>query len=350
MVYISKVYTKFGDGGDTMLASGDTVGKDTLRVAAYGEVDELNSVLGLLRVEVSRAKPSAFGPPSSASLDATLARIQQELFDLGAELAEPGAASGKARLCVIDSDVTRLEHELDALNEHLAPLTSFILPGGGPVGATAHLARTVCRRAERQAVTLAPRRARPRRGPALPQPPQRPPLRHRPRRRSPASATPRSCGTPTAARGASHDPAPPQEVPLRIPGHRGPLPRRAPRPRPPSATSAAATRTTPSTCCRPCESSPAGPSSGRPSTTRACKSRARSPRTRSEAAPKHMSPRTCHQIDGPAGSSPLPRPRAINASIAARPSLPSARENSLTYSAMCRRHTSGSISCACART
>lgn len=165
MVYISKVYTKFGDGGDTMLASGDTVGKDTLRVAAYGEVDELNSVLGLLRVEVSRAKPSAFEATFLSGLDATLARIQQELFDLGAELAEPGAASGKARLCVLDSDVTRLEHELDALNEHLAPLTSFILPGGGPVGATAHLARTVCRRAERQAVTLA--RVEPVRGEAL---------------------------------------------------------------------------------------------------------------------------------------------------------------------------------------
>lgn len=167
MVYISKVYTKFGDHGDTMLASGDTVGKDTLRVAAYGEVDELNSVLGILRVEVQRV-PAAAGSERAAflgELDASLARIQQELFDLGAELAEPGAATGKARLCVLDSDVTRLEHELDALNEPLSPLTSFILPGGGPVGATAHLARTVCRRAERQAVTLA--RAEPVRGEAL---------------------------------------------------------------------------------------------------------------------------------------------------------------------------------------
>ena len=166
MVYISKVYTKFGDHGDTMLASGDTVGKDTLRVAAYGEVDELNSVLGLLRVEVQRAPAETSERADFLSgLDATLARIQQELFDLGAELAEPGATTGKARLCVTDDDVTRLEHELDALNEHLAPLTSFILPGGGPVGATAHLARTVCRRAERQAVTLA--RAEPVRGEAL---------------------------------------------------------------------------------------------------------------------------------------------------------------------------------------
>lgn len=165
MVYISKVYTRFGDHGDTMLASGDTVGKDSLRVAAYGEVDELNAVLGMLRVEVGRATPGIAGVAFLVGLDASLARIQQELFDLGAELAEPGAATGKARLCVVDDDVTRLEHELDALNEPLSPLTSFILPGGGPVGATAHLARTVCRRAERRAVTLA--RAEPVRGEAL---------------------------------------------------------------------------------------------------------------------------------------------------------------------------------------
>jgi len=174
MVYISKVYTRFGDHGDTMLASGDTVGKDSLRVAAYGEVDELNAVLGMLRVEVGRATSGKVGvladplaDPAAflGELDASLARIQQELFDLGAELAEPGAAAGKARLCVVDDDVTRLEHELDALNEPLSPLTSFILPGGGPVGATAHLARTVCRRAERRAVTLA--RAEPVRAEAL---------------------------------------------------------------------------------------------------------------------------------------------------------------------------------------
>jgi cob(I)alamin adenosyltransferase len=167
LVYISKVYTKFGDRGDTMLASGDTVGKDTLRVAAYGDVDELNATIGLLRVEVQRATQGALGEQAGflGELDLGLARIQQELFDLGAELAEPGAAAGKARLCVVDADVTRLEHELDALNEPLAPLTSFILPGGGPVGATAHLARTVCRRAERQAVALS--RAEPVRGEAL---------------------------------------------------------------------------------------------------------------------------------------------------------------------------------------
>jgi cob(I)alamin adenosyltransferase len=167
VVYINKVYTRFGDAGDTMLASGDTVGKDSLRVAAYGEVDELNATLGLLRVEIGRAELGAVGdqPTFLTALDEALARIQQELFDLGAELAEPGAATGKARLCVFDADVTRLEHELDALNEPLPPLRSFILPGGGPVGAAAHLARTVCRRAERQAVTLS--RHEPVRGEAL---------------------------------------------------------------------------------------------------------------------------------------------------------------------------------------
>jgi len=167
MVYINKVYTRFGDQGDTMLASGDTVGKDSPRVASYGEVDELNATIGLLRIEVARAQGSAVGDQSAflAGLDQSLARIQQELFDLGAELAEPGATTGKARLCVDDADVTRLEVELDALNDPLPPLKSFILPGGGPVGATAHLARTVCRRAERQAVTLT--RSEPVRGEAI---------------------------------------------------------------------------------------------------------------------------------------------------------------------------------------
>jgi cob(I)alamin adenosyltransferase len=161
VVYISKVYTKFGDAGDTMLASGDTVGKDAARVEAYGEVDELNAVLGLLRLEVATqrgALPAAGDDPRAAflaELDAGLARIQQELFDLGAELATPGATEGKARLKVEDADVTRLERELDALNEPLPPLRSFVLPGGGPLGAWAHLARTVCRRAERRIVALA---------------------------------------------------------------------------------------------------------------------------------------------------------------------------------------------------
>jgi cob(I)alamin adenosyltransferase len=159
VVYISKVYTKFGDAGDTMLASGDTVRKTAARVEAYGDVDELNSVLGLIRVELAAraAQPVADDARAAfiADLDASLARIQQELFDLGAELATPGATEGKARLKVEDADVTRLEGELDALNDPLPPLRSFVLPGGGPLGAWAHLARTVCRRAERRIVALA---------------------------------------------------------------------------------------------------------------------------------------------------------------------------------------------------
>lgn len=163
MVYISKVYTKFGDRGDTMLASGDTVGKDAPRVAAYGEVDELNAVVGLLRVELARV--DAAQRERLAELDAQLGRIQQELFDLGAELATPGATEGKAPLRVEDADVVRLEQELDAWNEGLPPLRSFILPGGGPLGAWAHLARTVCRRAERTVVALT--RVEPVRGEAV---------------------------------------------------------------------------------------------------------------------------------------------------------------------------------------
>lgn len=154
MVYISKVYTKFGDRGDTMLASGDTVGKDAPRVAAYGEVDELNAVLGLFRVELARVGEAPAQREFLAALDASLGRIQQELFDLGAELATPGATEGKAPLRVEEADVTRLEQELDAWNADLPPLRSFILPGGGPLGAWAHLARTVCRRAERTVVAL----------------------------------------------------------------------------------------------------------------------------------------------------------------------------------------------------
>jgi cob(I)alamin adenosyltransferase len=165
MVYISKVYTKFGDEGQTMLASGATVAKDALRVHAYGDVDELNATLGLLRLEIAREPRRGAHERFLSDLDLALARIQQELFDLGAELAEPGAVDGAAPLHIKEASILRLEAELDALNDHLEPLRSFILPGGGPVGAAAHLARTVCRRAERQVVTL--RRAEPIRGEAL---------------------------------------------------------------------------------------------------------------------------------------------------------------------------------------
>ncbi|MEZ4452339.1 MAG: cob(I)yrinic acid a,c-diamide adenosyltransferase [Nannocystaceae bacterium] len=147
MVYISRVYTRFGDRGETMLASGETTGKDNQRVRAYGDVDELNSVIGWLRLEIERAPGRGDHLAFVTELDAALARIQQELFDLGAELAG-------GTLQIDEASVTRLEAEIDAMNEHLAPLRSFILPGGGPIGSVAHVARTVCRRAEREAVAL----------------------------------------------------------------------------------------------------------------------------------------------------------------------------------------------------
>lgn len=148
MVYISRVYTRFGDRGQTMLASGETTDKDAPRVRAYGEVDEVNAVIGWLRLEIERAPDRAAHEPFARDLDAALARIQQELFDLGAELAG-------GTLQIEEASVTRLEREIDALNQPLEPLRSFILPGGGPIAAAAHVARTVCRRAEREAVALA---------------------------------------------------------------------------------------------------------------------------------------------------------------------------------------------------
>lgn len=152
MVYISKVYTKYGDEGDTMLASGDRTRKDDPRVCAYGDVDELNSVVGLVRTEIARA-PDSNGAAFLAELDAQLRRIQQELFNLGADLATPGEQGNK--LHVEPRHIEALERDLDAVNDALEPLRSFILPGGGPIGSALHLARTVCRRAERETVALA---------------------------------------------------------------------------------------------------------------------------------------------------------------------------------------------------
>jgi cob(I)alamin adenosyltransferase len=151
MVYISKVYTKAGDAGQTMLASGEKVSKASTRVAAYGDVDELNAVIGQCRLELERDPGAAHAEDLRERIDGELARIQQELFNLGAELA---TAEG-AKLVIEDRHVEALELAIDALNEPLEPLRSFILPGGGPTATAAHLARTVCRRAERNAVALA---------------------------------------------------------------------------------------------------------------------------------------------------------------------------------------------------
>ena len=146
MVTLNRIYTRTGDGGRTRLATGEPVSKSDARVAAYGEVDEANACLGLARLHTA-------GTP----LDAVLARLQNELFDLGADLATPpreDEAEGGA-LRILDSQVARLEAEIDALNGDLPELRSFILPGGTPAAAALHLARTVARRAERAAVALA---------------------------------------------------------------------------------------------------------------------------------------------------------------------------------------------------
>jgi cob(I)alamin adenosyltransferase len=147
LVKLNKIYTRTGDAGDTGLATGERVFKDDARVAAYGDVDELNAAVGLAVLHTSE----------DDWLHAALGRIQNELFDLGADLATPdrGEPLGYEPLRVTADQVARLEREMDAMNETIAPLNSFVLPGGSPAAAALHLARTICRRAERSAVTLA---------------------------------------------------------------------------------------------------------------------------------------------------------------------------------------------------
>src|ERR1700676_1537716 len=146
MVYLSRIYTKTGDKGDTGLGDGSRVPKDHPRVTAYGGVDELNAVLGLLTAH----------QPDAAESD-LLRSIQNDLFDVGADLCVPQPADEApgARLRVRPEQSARLETAIDRLNAGLSPLTSFILPGGTPAAAWCHLARTVCRRAERDVVRLA---------------------------------------------------------------------------------------------------------------------------------------------------------------------------------------------------
>lgn len=145
MVTLNRIYTRTGDQGATRLATGEPVSKADARVEAYGAVDETNACLGLARLH------------TEGDFDAMLARLQNELFDLGADLSTPPEAdeADGARLRILDSQVSRLEAEIDAINAELPPLGSFVLPGGTPAAAALHLARTVCRRAEREAVRLA---------------------------------------------------------------------------------------------------------------------------------------------------------------------------------------------------
>ena len=147
MVRLNKIYTRSGDDGTTGLASGKRRRKDDLRVAAYGTVDEANAALGLARLSTA----------ADPELDPMLARLQNDLFDLGADLATPPAEAPLPYepLRIAQTQVDRLEREIDRLNADLAPLRSFVLPGGTPAAAALHLARTIARRAERLMVALA---------------------------------------------------------------------------------------------------------------------------------------------------------------------------------------------------
>jgi cob(I)alamin adenosyltransferase len=147
MVVLNKIYTRTGDDGTTALGSGQRVAKYDLRVEAYGTLDETNAAIGLARLHTRI---------SDLALDAMLARIQNDLFDLGADLCFPDETKdARGRLSVTDAQVERLEAEIDALNHALTPLRSFVLPGGSPEASFLHLARTVSRRAERLMVALA---------------------------------------------------------------------------------------------------------------------------------------------------------------------------------------------------
>ena len=145
---MAKIYTRTGDTGDTGLIGGSRARKDNLRVAAYGDMDELNAALGLARAELSQVAPA--GEP----IDHILVRLQHQLFNLGAELATPSTTEA-ASFEVETADVASLENDIDHWSEALKPLTEFVLPGGSKSAAAIHLARCICRRAERKIVALA---------------------------------------------------------------------------------------------------------------------------------------------------------------------------------------------------
>jgi cob(I)alamin adenosyltransferase len=146
MVVLNRIYTRAGDAGSTMLGNGEYRKKYDLRIEAYGTVDEVTAAIGVARLHTQDAP----------EIDAMLGRIQNDLFDLAADLCSPdkGKGPGGARLAVNAQQVTRLESEIDTLNAELAPLRTFVLAGGKPAAAYLHLARTICRRAERIIVKL----------------------------------------------------------------------------------------------------------------------------------------------------------------------------------------------------
>jgi cob(I)alamin adenosyltransferase len=159
MVVLNRIYTRTGDDGSTALGTGERRPKFDLRIAAYGTVDETNAAIGIARLHLA----------SEPDVDDILLRIQNDLFDLGADLAAPEnpEQQNRERLRIVDSQVDRIEKDIDRLNAELAPLTSFVLPGGEPSAAHLHLARTICRRAERLIVELAAKKGEPVGSPAI---------------------------------------------------------------------------------------------------------------------------------------------------------------------------------------
>ena len=148
MVKLTRIYTRGGDKGETSLSDGTRVKKHALRIEAIGAVDEANAAIGMARLET--------GSHAQAGPDTMLGRIQNDLFDLGADISTPeGGGGAKGPLRILATQVERLEHEIDAMNTELKPLDSFVLPGGTELAAALHVARTVVRRAERLAVALA---------------------------------------------------------------------------------------------------------------------------------------------------------------------------------------------------
>jgi len=150
LVRLNRIYTRTGDAGSTGLGDGERRPKNDARVEAYGQIDELNSVIGLARLTTSGS-----GDDDLARIETTLARAQNDLFDLGADLCFPPKPDDSGALRVTPSQVEAIEQAIDALNADLQPLRSFVLPGGSPAAAALHQARTVCRRAERAVVALA---------------------------------------------------------------------------------------------------------------------------------------------------------------------------------------------------
>ena len=154
-ISITRVYTRLGDGGETALVGGRRVAKDSPRIVAYGTIDELNAVVGLVRVFNAEGMKTR-GPRRKRHewLDATLRKVQNQLFDVGSELATPPDAAYEGMFRIGEGEVTELERIMDGCQKDLAPLKSFVLPGGGRIQGFLHQARTVCRRAERELLAL----------------------------------------------------------------------------------------------------------------------------------------------------------------------------------------------------